>query len=329
MIFVAVVLFGSYQSAANVRKNMRMSVTLPYRFLNQPEVMSIINRYKKINRLVFLIYLAATLPVFKIPYTSLLLLYMFLWIAFIFILNGSLYNRYNAELVLLKSKNRWFPEEDRYHVLTKEDDAKRSKADILLRRWFPTTRDKLVSQAKEPIYVDEDECWMNGYYYNPEDKRTTVEKRVGAGTTVNLATKRGRIGSIAAFVFIALVICPILILFFRMDFMEFQMEIGENKIIIDAPAYDYEFEIGDIKEVSLTDTLPDKGIRTNGAATDTYLLGNFRLDEFGSAKVYLYRDYPPYIIIKTEDKTVLFNTKSPEKTKEYYENLVKLTEIRE
>lgn len=324
MLFIELVLFATYHSAANARKNLRMSTTLPYRYLNEPEVMMIINSFKKRNIVLFLIFAVAALPSTLIEYTSVLMLYLIVWLCLVFIVSGSLYNRYNAKLIQLKSKNKWFPGEFEYHVLEREGDSKKNKAIALFRKWFPTTRDKLLNHATEPIYVDGDECWINGYYYNPEDGKTTVEKRFGIGTTVNLATKGGKWTIYGTFLFISVIIVPLLIMFFRMDFIPFQMIVGENEIMIDAPAYDYEFDPSDIKEVTLTQTLPKDGTRTNGAATSSYYLGNFRFDEYGSTKAYIYLEYPPYIVIRTEEKTILFNTKSADRTKEYYELLVKL-----
>ena len=191
---------------------------------------------------------------------------------------------------------------------------------------LPTNKDRLLAGADQPIYVDEDEYWINGYYCNPDDKRTMVEKRVGYGSTGNLATKQGKIGVYAAVLLSTIVIGGMVILFMAMDFATFRMSIEGSTVKINAPIYDYQFEAEAIEEVTLTDTLPKGGIRTNGAATGTYYLGNFRFDAYGSSKVFLYTDYPPYIVISLADKTVLFNTKSEEETEKFYQQLIDLEE---
>ncbi|MHB8128470.1 MAG: hypothetical protein ACYDEX_05695 [Mobilitalea sp.] len=322
-IIVAISIFGTYQSAAKGKKNTRMGITLPNQYLNHPEVLAIINHYKKRNTAIFILSLIATLPLFTITYTSFIILLMAVWIAVTMIISNECFNKYNSKLLLLKSKNQWFPLDCGFRLLTREETSlNKSNRFAFLRKWIPTMKDKLLSQTDEPIYVDEDEYWINGYYYNPDDKRAMVEKRIGYGLTGNLATKKGKwsvygSGAFGAFVFIA-----VFILFVRMDFATFQMEIGESTVVIKAPLYDYQFEIDNIEEVTLTDILPQHGIRTNGTATETYYLGNFNFDEYGSSKVFIYIDNPPYLIIWLNDKTVLFNTKSEEKTKQYYVQLL-------
>jgi hypothetical protein len=323
MVLVSAILFASYQSGANARKNMRMCVTLPHRFLDHPEVLGITKRYKKSNSLLFALILLATIPIFMIGYVSFQLLYLSLWLTADFMVSGKLFYKYNSLLLLLKSKNHWFGEEDDYRLLVSGDSfKKRSKAAALYRKWFPLARDRLLSMAKEPVYVDDDEYWISGNYSNPNDKRTMVEKRIGVGFTVNLATRKGKINMILTAVFISSILLTIFIMLLRFDFAQFQMNITDTNVIIQAPLYGYEFNLSEIEEVTLEDTLPKGFMKTNGAATDSYYLGNFIIDSYGHAKAYIYRDYPPYLIIRLKDKSVLFNSKTAGETEQYYDQLV-------
>ena len=53
------------------------------------------------------------------------------------------------------------------------------------------TQEHLTAGAD--ILADEDDAWLGGVlYYNSSDNRTMVAKRLGIGTTVNLATKGGK-----------------------------------------------------------------------------------------------------------------------------------------
>lgn len=322
MLIILIAVFASYQSAANVRGTMRMSVTLPGDYVNHPEVLAVINRFKKYNRLLFLIFVAATLPMYIIPYTSFILLYFSLWIAAVFLVSSHLYNRYNGKLYLMKSNNLWFVKDGEYDVFTSEDLARtRGKWAQKFRKYFPAMIDRLLAQCGGKINADEDIYWLGGSYCNPSDHRNMVEKRVGAGSTMNMAKRSGKIVNFLTAVFITIVLGGIFILFVRMDFAEFHMNITDKSISINAPMYDYDFQIGDIKSITLSDTLPKHGSRTNGAATDQYYLGHFNFTEYGDSMVYLYPDYPPYIIIRLQDKTVMFNTKSAAKTKGYYNEL--------
>lgn len=323
MLIITVIVFASYQSGAGIRNNLRMSVTFPKQYANVDEVLTIVNRYKKSNILCLLSTIILILPVLLILYTSLIMLYLTVWIFMVLIVYNTLFCRYNNRLLLLKSRKLWF-REDNYHLL---DPGKvQTKRNIILQRLFPTALDRLVNSTKEPIYVDEDEYWINGYYYNPKDQRSTVEKRVGVGTTANLAVKGGKAIIYGSVAFILVVFIGIFTMFVQMDFVTFQMIIGDNTVKIDAPMYGYEFDKADIEEISLTYTLPAKGMRTNGAATESYLLGNFRYDEYGKTKMYVYREYPPYLVIRLTNTTVLFNTQSEEETLLLYEELSRIVE---
>jgi hypothetical protein len=318
MLIITIVAFASYQSSANLRGNLRMSVAFPRQHVNDQEVLDIVNAYKKHNAGFFLITIILMIPVVFIYYTSLILLYLTAWIGFVLICNNNLFCRYNSRLLLLKSRRMWFGEGD-FHELDRSKVQR--KRHTLLHRFFPTALDKLVKATAEPIYVDKDEFWINGYYYNPFDKRVTVEKRVGIGTTANLATRSGKFTIYGSVAFILVIFTVMFTLFVQMDFITFQMEIGDTSVKIDAPMYGYEFDSSEIQEINLSYTLPEGGMRTNGAATEGYLLGNFRYDEYGKTKMYIYREFPPYIVIRLTDRTVLFNTKSEEETLLLFEDL--------
>jgi hypothetical protein len=239
---------------------------------------------------------------------------------FIFAYSNRLFCRYNNKLILLKSKNLWFVQDYEYRVLSREKTQVRRH--VLLQKWLPTPLDRLLSHADGPVYVDGDEHWINGYYYNPEDRKTMVEKRIGTGFTANLATKSGKWNIYGVIAFVGIVFGLLIILFVRMDFATFQMVVGDTKVEMKAPIYNYEFSMNDIENITMVDSLPEHASRTNGAGTETYYLGNFNIEGYGSSKVYIYRNYPPFIVIELKDKTVFFNTKSAEETREYYELLL-------
>jgi hypothetical protein len=325
MLIIAATVFASYQSSAKLRKNMWLSVTFPRSDVNQQEILDIVQQFKKHNLRFFLITIILMLPVLLIKPTSLILVYITLWTVFVMLYENQLFCKYNSRLLLLKSRKLWFTGED-YHLLDRSRIQRQRHK--LLHRFFPTALDQLISMAEEPIYVDDDEYWINGYYYNPDDRRTTVEKRVGIGTTANMATKAGKFTIYGSVIFVAAILIPMFIMFVRMDFITFQMVAGDTSVRFEAPLYSYEFALSEIEEVSLSYTLPKGGLRTNGAATEEYLLGNFRYDEYGKTKMYVYRNYPPYLVIKLADRTVFYNSKLEEETLLAYEFLLQKTEFK-
>jgi hypothetical protein len=184
------------------------------------------------------------------------------------------------------------------------------------------TQQRLKNAENNIAYVDDDSGWENGFlfYNNPYDERTMVEKRSGYGHTINIATKKGKAFIYGTFGFSALVLIGVIGVFLWTDFGEIKIVSDNNSIVIQAPMYGYEFNASEIIDVVITND-PPRGIRTNGIATDRYLLGNFNINDYGKSKLYIVGD-APYIVVQLEDLYIFINGKSENQTLEYY-NLLK------
>ncbi|SHJ42645.1 Uncharacterized membrane protein [Clostridium amylolyticum] len=175
--------------------------------------------------------------------------------------------------------------------------------------------------SENPIYTDDDDYWEKGYYYNPNDTRVSVEKRIGYGFTFNMANKKAKL---MTFIIYGLTISLVLflsIMFIIFDTSEFKLTIDGDTAKISAPVYGYSFNINDVKEVKKIDTLP-RGPRTNGASTDRYNLGNYNLNNYGKSKMYVYNENPPFIVIKLDNMYVFLNGKTKDATERYYNMLL-------
>ena len=185
-------------------------------------------------------------------------------------------------------------------------------------------QNKLISTAKNPIYVDSDDYWINGVFYkNPYDTRVVVEPRIGSKSVYNLATKKGKIimygGNIIAVVSVILV----LLMLISIEFYGFNMSIDNKIVKINAPIYGVEFNIDDIEEVNLVDNIKVK-VRTNGIGMDEYSVGNFNVEGYGKCKLYIYNYVSPYILIKVNGEFIFINAETKEETYNYFNDLEKL-----
>lgn len=192
---------------------------------------------------------------------------------------------------------------------------------ILTHKRVQDTRNLLLERAETAIYVDDDYYWRGGFYNNPNDARTMVEKRFGIGYTINIATAKGKLAYYGLLIGLPALLLPLFLMLFSFDTAKFDMTITNDHVFIHAPIYKYDFPLDDIKSVSTTDLLP-QGSRTNGAATSRYFLGNFNLNQYGRSKMYTYRNKPPYIVLELPDLYVFFNADTPEKTWEIYDLLI-------
>lgn len=192
---------------------------------------------------------------------------------------------------------------------------------IVTHKRVQDTRNLLLERAESAIYVDDDYYWRGGFYNNPNDARTMVEKRFGIGYTINIATAKGKFAYYGLLIGLPALLLPLFLMLFSFDTAKFDMTITNDHVFIHAPMYKYDFPLDDVKSISTTDLLP-QGSRTNGAATSRYFLGNFNLNQYGRSKMYTYRNQPPYIVLELPDLYVFFNADTPEKTREIYDSLI-------
>lgn len=181
---------------------------------------------------------------------------------------------------------------------------------------------EVLAQDGKTIYTDDDEYWVNGFtYHNPDDKSILVSKRVGIGETINTGTLVGKIvvGSITGLV--VLVVFGVSFMLIRSEVTSPSLTITSEKIIeINYPMYSFDFDIADIKQVSLVDEVPS-GMKTNGEATGKYSRGHFRLKELGKSRLYIYKNNPPYIKFQLEDTYIFYNEQDPLRTRQLFEQL--------
>ena len=167
------------------------------------------------------------------------------------------------------------------------------------------------------IIADEDDAWLGGVlYYNPSDNRTMVAKRIGIGTTVNLATKGGKAYLIFTAVMLAacLFIGPVLGM---VDSDPPRLEVtSENTLVsLHSSKEKYVIDIDDITDVELRDTLPESS-RVFGVGMPHYLEGDFSVSGEGSAKFCLDPTAPVFLRVETDSKTYWFTAQTPEQTQD-------------
>jgi uncharacterized membrane protein len=175
----------------------------------------------------------------------------------------------------------------------------------------------------QSVLIDDDQYWQNGStYYNPNDPSVMVPKRVGIGTTINMATRTGRRIQYGTIIVSLAIILPLSAFAIKSDYTGPILTIeNSGRIAIDYSPYDFDFPLNDVVAITLEDTVPS-GFRTNGMATAAYARGSFTLDSLGKTKLYIYKNKPPYIMIKLPYTYIIYNENDPAKTRELYASLV-------
>ncbi|MNH93161.1 hypothetical protein D3C73_457560 [compost metagenome] len=193
-----------------------------------------------------------------------------------------------------------------------------------MNRKIHSLEQEVLAQDGKVIYTDDDEYWANGFtYHNPHDKSIFVTKRIGIGATINTATTVGKFFIGGTLVLLAVTIIGVSFMLIRSELTSPILSVTpEHAIEINYPMYSYDFNIADIKELTLVDRVPS-GSKTNGEATDQYARGHFRLKELGKTRLYIFKNNPPYIRIKLKDVYIFYNEKAPLLTEQLFEQLQK------
>jgi len=83
--------------------------------------------------------------------------------------------------------------------------------------------------------------------------------------------------------------------------------------------------LADIESVTLVDNIPRILRRTNGFSSGGLLRGNFLLEEWGKGKLFINRNSPPYLLVRTRDAFVVVNFEDAARTRELHRQLTGLT----
>lgn len=170
-------------------------------------------------------------------------------------------------------------------------------------------------------FSDDDACWLGGLiYYNPKDCRTMVEKRVGIGTTMNMAAPGGK----AMGVFLLLVLLGVLVLcawLVRLEFTPIHLSVQENTLVAEQLKEDYAIPLDTIEEVALVEDLPGM-VRTNGTGMTTLSKGSFRIQETGErCQVFLNPQNDVFLRLEAGDMTYYVSGATDQETMNVYNSL--------
>ena len=173
-----------------------------------------------------------------------------------------------------------------------------------------------LTRSSEAV-ADEDDVWLLGsLYYNPADSRVMVAKRLGLGTTVNLATPIGKL----TIAFLVVVIGSTLFIGPAMgvaDSIPTELELtGTPSVSLVAShgkSEKYTIAASRITDVQLRSALPECS-RTAGTGLDHYLEGDFYVTGEGPAYFCLNPTATVFLRVEAGGVTYWFTGDSEEET---------------
>ena len=177
-------------------------------------------------------------------------------------------------------------------------------------------QEKLTAKSGAALHVDEDAYWIGGlFYYNPNNDSTLVPERVGINITVNLAKPGGK--RLMAVALVMMLTMPIWgIAFMPMEFTPLRIE-GTDEAFIMRHSTTYTIYLDDITEIELREELRAIS-RQWGTGLPNLSAGRWAIGNLGPATLRLNPQYPPFIVIRTNERNYVFGTNEAERTREAF-----------
>lgn len=187
-----------------------------------------------------------------------------------------------------------------------------------------TSIDKSYEEKKDAeLFVDDDRYWIGGvFYYNPNDKRSMVETRIGMGTTTNMARPLGWILDIigGASILLCIGMCAWIVV---EEFTPIELSFADQCIQAEHVKMEYEILVSDIEDITYLEELP-KMSKTNGSAIDSMYKGTFFIsEEERKCQVFLNPQNNIFLRIKTNDGIYYISGINDEQTMEVYDLIMK------
>lgn len=185
-------------------------------------------------------------------------------------------------------------------------------------------RNQILGDDAASYLVDEDEYWASGFYYNPNDHRLFVPERdSNMNMSFNMAKKSAKVITWGTIIGTFALLAWISVVCIQFDFVE-PIYVVEDNFQIQYFQYPLTIEFDEIESVKLVEELPDVKIsKDNGAATNQYSIGKFRIRNQGRCHLYVYHGYSPIVEIKTKDTVIYFNSKTEGVAEECCQEILK------
>lgn len=168
--------------------------------------------------------------------------------------------------------------------------------------------------------TDEDDNWIFGmFYYNPGDKRTVVNKKVGIGTTLNMATPIGKVTSI--FTTIVLLALPVLCIWLiSEEFTPIHLDIKDDTLRAVHLRTEYQIDTDDIENLKMITELP-KWSKSDGTGMDTLEKGTYYIRNVGKCQVFLNPQNSEFLYFQADGTDYYMSGYDDVQTEAIYETL--------
>ena len=182
---------------------------------------------------------------------------------------------------------------------------------------------QILAADDEPMYVDDDYYWRNGWYSNPDDRRLFIQDRYSSmNYTVNLGRTAGKVITGITYGLLIVMMAGFCLWLLKIDFTPVRMQMTDTTVTVTSGYSNISFDRNEIEDVQLLDALPDDNFyKINGSADGKQYLGKFKGKETGKCQMYVTLDVTPILEIKIPEYTVFINSQEGGMAESWYQEL--------
>ena len=177
-------------------------------------------------------------------------------------------------------------------------------------------------RSETTIDVDDDDKWILGsIYYNPEDRRLNVAKRMGIGGTINLGHPAGKAITIVMIIFIVTAVALVIMI---SAFAKTGMKVTlQNDTLVCNQVIDYyKVPLDDIKDPELCEMKSGFHLsRQVGIGMDPVFIGTFIVNDESGCNTFLNMKSDLYVRFEANGVTYCISGNSSSETEEIFGKL--------
>jgi hypothetical protein len=153
--------------------------------------------------------------------------------------------------------------------------------------------------------------------------RIAQRRRTGDATRTSDAIARGAVAA-SPLPILAFVVLPILCVVGIAMFMATRplaVTVTDQALVVRGGGYSDTVQRNEIDSLSLEPVLPAVTFKTNGFSLGSTLRGNFRLRDLGNAHLFVDRDSPFFVRVRTPHDLLFISYEDPQRTRDLYAQL--------
>jgi len=174
-------------------------------------------------------------------------------------------------------------------------------------------------RSKTTIDIDDDDKWILGsFYYNPDDRRLNVEKRMGIGGTINIAHPAGKAIMAVSVIFLVLAIASVILI---TAFARTGMKVSfiDDSLVCNQVIDYYKIPLADIEDAELCDMSSDFHLsRQTGIGMEPVFIGIFTVNGEKNCNIFLNTKSDNYIKFKAGGTTYCISGNNSQETGEIF-----------